>query len=165
MQGKVALITGVVRRIGRATALALTAEGVARDVAVLGRRALADVNDEAAVEAMMAQINTTFGRIDILVNNAALRSEDDFLDVSFACWRDITGTILDGAFLCSRIALSRMMPRRYGRIINRLNRRPAWDRAMPRHRPKYQAPAWRRAAFPRPLPAPRRSVFWRGISR
>jgi len=53
MQGQVALITGGVRRIGRATALALAAEDVARDVAVLGRRALADVNDEAAVEAMM----------------------------------------------------------------------------------------------------------------
>jgi len=137
MQGQVALITGGVRRIGRATALALAAEGadivlharasraeaegVAKEVAVLGRRALvvlADVTDEAAVEAMMAQIDATFGRIDILVNNAALRGEDEFLEMSFARWREITGTILDGAFLCSRAALSRMVPRRYGRIIN-----------------------------------------------
>ena len=137
MQGQVALITGGVRRIGRATALALAAEGadivlharssraeaegVAREVAALGRRTLvvlADVTDETGVEAMMAQVDAHFGRIDILVNNAALRGEDAFLEMSFARWREITGTILDGAFLCSRAALSRMVPRRHGRIIN-----------------------------------------------
>lgn len=137
MQGQVALVTGGVRRIGRATALALAAEGadivlharasraeaegVAREVEALGRRSLivlADVTDEAEVETMMATVDTTFGRLDMLVNNAALRGEDPFLDMSFARWREITGTILDGAFLCARGALRRMVPRGHGRIIN-----------------------------------------------
>lgn len=137
MQGQVALITGGVRRIGRATALALAhdgadivlharasreeAEGVKREVEALGRRALvvlADVTNEAEVEAMMAAVDTTFGRLDMLVNNAALRGEEEFLEMSYARWREITGVILDGAFLCSRAALRRMVPRGYGRIVN-----------------------------------------------
>ncbi|WP_431285512.1 SDR family NAD(P)-dependent oxidoreductase [Humitalea sp. 24SJ18S-53] len=137
MQGQVALVTGGVRRIGRATALALAAEGadvvlharssraeadaVAREVEALGRRSmvvLCDVTDEDGVDSMMASIDAAFGRIDILVNNAAMRGEDPFLDMSFARWREITGTILDGAFLCARGALRRMVPRNYGRIIN-----------------------------------------------
>jgi 3-oxoacyl-[acyl-carrier protein] reductase len=135
--GHVALITGGVRRIGRATALALAADGadlvlharasreeaeaVAREVEALGRRALvllADVTEEAAVEAMFAAIDQAFGRLDILVNNAALRGEDHFTEMSFARWKEITGVILDGAFLCSRAALRRMAPRSYGRIVS-----------------------------------------------
>ncbi|HZF76990.1 MAG TPA: SDR family oxidoreductase [Acetobacteraceae bacterium] len=137
LQGHVALITGGVRRIGRATALALAEEGadlvlharssraeaeeVAREVERLGRRALvvmADVTEEAAVEAMMAEVDRAFGRLDILINNAALRGEDPFTEMSFARWREVTGVILDGAFLCSRAALRRMAPRGYGRIVN-----------------------------------------------
>jgi 3-oxoacyl-[acyl-carrier protein] reductase len=131
------MITGGVRRIGRATALALAADGadlvlharasreeaeaVAREVEALGRRALvllADVTEEAAVEAMFAAIDQAFGRLDILVNNAALRGEDHFTEMSFARWKEITGVILDGAFLCSRAALRRMAPRSYGRIVS-----------------------------------------------
>jgi len=137
MLGHVALITGGVRRIGRATALALAAEGanlvlharssreeaegVAREVEAMGRRALvllADVTDEAAVEAMFAAIDREFGRLDILVNNAALRGEEHFTEMSYARWKEITGVILDGAFLCSRAALRRMVPRGYGRIVS-----------------------------------------------
>jgi 3-oxoacyl-[acyl-carrier protein] reductase len=137
MLGHVALVTGGVRRIGRATALALAqdgadvvlharssreeAEAVAREIEALGRRALvvlADVTDEAAVEAMMGEIDRHFGRLDILVNNAALRGEEPFREMSYARWREITGVILDGAFLCSRAALRRMVPRNYGRIVS-----------------------------------------------
>jgi 3-oxoacyl-[acyl-carrier protein] reductase len=137
MLGHVALITGGVRRIGRACALALAEEGadvvlharnsreeaeaVAKEVEALGRRALvvlADVTDEAAVEAMFAEIDRAFGRIDILVNNAALRGEEHFTEMSYARWKEITGVVLDGAFLCSRAALRRMVPRNYGRIVS-----------------------------------------------
>jgi 3-oxoacyl-[acyl-carrier protein] reductase len=137
MLGHVALITGGVRRIGRACALALAEEGadvvlharssraeaeaVAKEVEALGRRALvllADVTDEAAVEAMFAEIDRAFGRLDILVNNAALRGEEHFTEMSYARWKEITGVVLDGAFLCSRAALRRMAPRNYGRIVS-----------------------------------------------
>jgi 3-oxoacyl-[acyl-carrier protein] reductase len=137
MLGHVALITGGVRRIGRSCALALAEEGadvvlharssreeaeaVAKEVEALGRRALvvlADVTDEAAVEAMFAEIDRAFGRIDILVNNAALRGEEHFTEMSYARWKEITGVVLDGAFLCSRAALRRMVPRGYGRIVS-----------------------------------------------
>jgi 3-oxoacyl-[acyl-carrier protein] reductase len=137
MLGHVALITGGVRRIGRACALALAKEGadvvlharssraeaeaVAKEVEALGRRALvvlADVTDEAAVEAMFAEIDRAFGQLDILVNNAALRGEEHFTEMSYARWKEITGVVLDGAFLCSRAALRRTAPRNYGRIVN-----------------------------------------------
>ena len=137
LAGQVALITGGVRRIGRACALALAADGadivvhargsredaeaVAQEVAAMGRRsmvALADVVDERAVEEMMAAVDARFGRLDILINNAALRSESHFLEMSYAAWREITGVILDGAFLCSRAALRRMVPRGHGRIVS-----------------------------------------------
>jgi 3-oxoacyl-[acyl-carrier protein] reductase len=137
LAGQVALITGGVRRIGRACALALArdgadivvhartaradAEAVAREAEALGRQALVvmgDVVDEGAVEAMMAAIDARFGRLDILINNAALRRESHFLEMSFAEWREITGVILDGAFLCSRAALRRMLPRGHGRIVS-----------------------------------------------
>jgi 3-oxoacyl-[acyl-carrier protein] reductase len=137
MLGHVALITGGVRRIGRAAALALAGEGadvvlharnsrdeaeaVAREVEAMGRRALVllcDITDEAAVEAMFAEIDRAFGRLDILVNNAALRGEAHFTEMSYAEWKEITGVILDGAFLASRAALRRMAPRGYGRIVS-----------------------------------------------
>jgi 3-oxoacyl-[acyl-carrier protein] reductase len=137
LQGHVALITGGVRRIGRATALALAEEGAdlvlharssrAEAEEVRGRWSasaaarlvvMADVTEEAAVEAMMAEVDRAFGRLDILINNAALRGEDPFTEMSFARWREVTGVILDGAFLCSRAALRRMAPRGYGRIVN-----------------------------------------------
>jgi 3-oxoacyl-[acyl-carrier protein] reductase len=137
LHGQVALVTGSVRRIGRATALALArdgaavvvnarssraeAEAVAAEIAALGGGALvhlADVTDEAAVARMLDAAAAAFGRLDILVNNAANRGEAPFLDMSLAQWREITGVILDGAFLCSREALRLMAANGYGRIIN-----------------------------------------------
>ena len=135
--GRVALITGAVRRSGRATALALAAdgaaivinsraskdeaEGVAAEVDAAGGRALvhlADVTDEAAVDAMFARIDDEFGRLDILVNNAADRAQVPFVEMTYAQWRHITSIILDGAFLCSRAALKRMTATGWGRLIN-----------------------------------------------
>ncbi|MBL8696843.1 MAG: SDR family oxidoreductase [Alphaproteobacteria bacterium] len=137
LKGQVALITGAPRRIGRATALALAADGAAVVVHARSSRAdaeavvreieaaggvgmahLADVTAESEVAAMMQAIVGRFGRIDILVNNAALRGEVPFTEMSFATWREITGIILDGAFLCARAALPHMVARNYGRIVN-----------------------------------------------
>lgn len=137
LQGKTALVTGASRRIGRATALALAeagadlvlnarsareeVEGVAEEVRALGRRALvqlADVTEEAAVVAMVAAAKQEFGRIDFLVNNAAIRRQAPFLEMSYAEWREIFAVILDGAFLCSREVLPVMIAGGGGTIIN-----------------------------------------------
>jgi len=137
LAGQVALVTGAARRIGRATALALAARGAAvvvntrsseadaaavtAEISQAGGRAihhLADVTDEAAVAAMVERALSTFGRIDILVNNAADRRHVPFTEMSLAEWRHILGIILDGAFLCSRAVLPHMVARGCGRIIN-----------------------------------------------
>lgn len=137
LQGQVALITGSVRRIGRATALELAslgasivinarssrdeAEGVKKEIEDLEGEAmvcLCDIRDEHAVEAMMSQVIARFGRLDILVNNASIRADSEFLNLSLAEWRDVTSIILDGAFLCSRAALVHILKTGAGRIIN-----------------------------------------------
>jgi 3-oxoacyl-[acyl-carrier protein] reductase len=137
LDGRVALITGAVRRSGRATALALAEDGaaivinaraskdeadsVAAEVEAAGGRAivhLADVTDEAAVETMFARIDTEFGRLDILVNNAADRQQVPFVEMTYDQWRHITSIIMDGAFLCCRAALRRMTDAGWGRVIN-----------------------------------------------
>jgi 3-oxoacyl-[acyl-carrier protein] reductase len=137
LANQVAIITGGVRRIGRATALALAREGaaivinarssrqeadkVAGEVAALGGRALvhlADVTDEAAVGRMVEATVAAFGRVDILVNNAAVRGEAPTLEMTLKQWRDVLGVILDGAFLCSRAVLPHMVKSKHGRIIN-----------------------------------------------
>jgi len=133
----VALITGASRRIGRATALRLAdcgvdivvhaknsrdeVEAVAEEVRSRGRRVLvqmADVTDEQTVAAMMDNIRETFGRLDILVNSASVRHQEAFLSMSLAEWREILSVILDGAFLCSRVALPLMIANGGGVIVN-----------------------------------------------
>ena len=137
LSGKVAIVTGAGRNIGRAIALAL-GEGGAR-VAINGRRnragvdsvvgeieanggeamaAMADVSDEAAVEEMIAAIARRFGRIDILVNNAAARPEKPIEAMTFADWRLVLGTILDGAFLMVKAALPHLKKSGAGVIVN-----------------------------------------------
>jgi 3-oxoacyl-[acyl-carrier protein] reductase len=137
LTGKVAIITGASRRIGRATALKLAdcgadlvvhakssrdeVESVADEIRSRGRRALvqlADVTDEIAVTTMMDNVRETFGRLDILVNNASIRRHGPFQSMSLSEWREITGVILDGAFLCSRTALPLMIAGGGGVIVN-----------------------------------------------
>ena len=137
LTGKVALITGAVRRNGRAIAHALARDGAAvvvntrrsRDEAekvrgeieAMGAAAMvciADITDEAAVSRMFGEIEKRFGRLDILVNNAADRHQTPFERMTTAEWRNNIGIILDGAFLCSRAAVPHMLKNGWGRIIN-----------------------------------------------
>jgi 3-oxoacyl-[acyl-carrier protein] reductase len=137
LEGKVALITGAARRIGRATALALAGEGaaivvntrsareeakaVAAEIEAHGGQALvqvANVTDEAAVQAMVDATLARFARLDILVNNAADRKRTPLTAISLAEWHHITRIIVDGAFLCTRACLPAMIAAGGGRVIN-----------------------------------------------
>jgi NAD(P)-dependent dehydrogenase (short-subunit alcohol dehydrogenase family) len=137
LAGRVAIITGAGRSIGRAMALELAAggaavvvnvranraeaEAVVKEVESNGGRALAavaDVTDQAAVAAMAAAALERFGRIDYLVNNAALRQEKSIEEMNFEDWRRITGVILDGAFHCVKACLPAIKRSDAGSIIN-----------------------------------------------
>lgn len=136
LHGKVAFVTGSSRRIGRAVALRLADAGadvvvhamssideiqaVAQEIEARGQRSLAllgDVTSESDVQAIYQQIDQTFGRLDILVNNAAIRGQCDFIDMTLQAWRQVNSVILDGAFLCSREALRRMVRNEEGGSI------------------------------------------------
>jgi 3-oxoacyl-[acyl-carrier protein] reductase len=137
LEGRVALVTGAAKNIGRAIALAL-AEGGARvmvsarasvdDLAETVRfireaggeaeSVLADVTDEASVKAMLAATVKRFGRLDILVNNAAIRTEMPFADLTLAEFRKVTSVALEGPFLCARAALPTLRAGGHGAIIN-----------------------------------------------
>src|SRR5262249_43667388 len=137
LAGRVAVVTGAGRNIGRRIALELAAAGAAvlvnarsnRQEAEAGARQiedrdgralawLAEVADVKAVEAMMAATLERFGRIDLLVNNAALRREQPLEHMSFAEWREILGVILDGAFHCVKAALPQLRASGAGAIVN-----------------------------------------------
>jgi 3-oxoacyl-[acyl-carrier protein] reductase len=137
LAGQVALVTGGVRKIGRAIALALAregaavainakssreeADGVVREVEALGgtaRTMMADVTDESEVARMVAAIARELGPVDILINNAAIRREEAFTEMSFAGWRAIMAVVLDGAFLTSRAVIPGMLAKGRGTIVN-----------------------------------------------
>ncbi|HEY0912534.1 MAG TPA: 3-oxoacyl-ACP reductase family protein [Bradyrhizobium sp.] len=135
--GKVAIVTGAGRNIGRAIALALAqggasvvvnvrgnraeAEAVAREIEAAGGKALVhigDVADAVAVQAMADAAEKAFGRIDILVNNAALRREKPFAEMSYAEWREIMDVTLDGTFHCVKACLPALRKSGAGTIVN-----------------------------------------------
>ncbi len=133
----VALVTGSGRNIGREIALSLAATGVAIAVNVrssvqegqavvdaitaLGGSALlcvADVTDPQAISAMLEKINSEWGRLDILVNNAAIRREAKIDDISAQDWHDTLAVILDGAFFCTQAALPLLRRSDRAAVIN-----------------------------------------------
>ena len=137
LAGRVAVVTGSARNIGRAIAMALAgagaavvvnarrsrqeAEGVADEIRKSGGRAaaaLADVGDPASAASLIETAVTEFGRLDILVNNASVRRETDLADLEYAEWREILATTLDGAYLCSRAALPHLIAAGGGSIVN-----------------------------------------------
>jgi 3-oxoacyl-[acyl-carrier protein] reductase len=137
LAGRVALVTGGARNIGRAIALALAAEGaavavntrrsaeaaraVADEINAAGGRAiavLADVTDRAAVETMLGEIRAALGPLDILVNNAAVRDEAPFEALSYAAWRDAFAATLDGAFHVTQAGLPDLLRSEAASVIN-----------------------------------------------
>jgi NAD(P)-dependent dehydrogenase (short-subunit alcohol dehydrogenase family) len=121
LKGKVALVTGSGRNIGRATVLKLAGEGanivvnarsneqeansVVREAEDLGVKAIsviADVGKRDQVEAMAQKALGEFGRVDILINNAAIRPHKPFLEVSDQDWERVRNVVLDGAFYLTR---------------------------------------------------------------
>ena len=136
LAGKVAIVTGAGRNIGRAIALHLAtggaavvvnarsnqaeADAVVAEIAAAGGKAiavLADVGDPAAVEAMAQAALNVFGRIDILVNNASLRREKPIDEMSYAEWREIMDATLNSAFHGVHACLP-AMKKNGGTIIN-----------------------------------------------
>jgi 3-oxoacyl-[acyl-carrier protein] reductase len=137
LTGKVAIVTGAGRNIGRAIALALAedgasivvnarsnraeAEAVAREIETKGGKALVhigDVADALAVQAMADAAIKQFGRIDVLVNNAALRREKSFAEMSYTDWREIMDVTLDGTFHCVKACLPALRKSGAGTIVN-----------------------------------------------
>jgi len=136
LQGRVAVITGAGKGLGKSMALALAASGaelalVGRDRASLeqvaalaqgsGRRAIpftADVMNEADVRKLEADVVREFGRCDILINNAGINIRKNITDFTLAEWRSVLDTNLTGAFLMCRSFVPHMKGRGYGRIIN-----------------------------------------------
>ena len=137
LAGKVAIVTGAGRNIGRAIALTLAdagasavvnvrsnraeAESVATDINARGGKALVhlgDVADANAMREMAEQAVTQFGRIDILVNNAALRREKPFAEMDYAEWREILDVTLDGAFHCTKACLPALRSSGAGAVVN-----------------------------------------------
>ena len=137
LTGKVALVTGAAKRIGRSVALRLAAEGadvivnyrgskaeaeeVVAQISAMGRRAVgirADVAKRADVLAMFATVEKKFGRLDILVNNAGMFFPAKFEELTEDQWDTILDTNLKSQFLCSQAAAPMLRRGGQGRIIN-----------------------------------------------
>jgi NAD(P)-dependent dehydrogenase (short-subunit alcohol dehydrogenase family) len=135
--GRIALVTGGSRSIGRAVALGLAREGAdvavnylsrveaaesaVREIEALGRRAIAvaaDTSQQAQVRAMVGEVTTRLGAIDILVSNAGVQKRVHFLDLAEADWNWMLNVNLKGCFLVGQAVAAAMKPRGYGKIIN-----------------------------------------------
>jgi NAD(P)-dependent dehydrogenase (short-subunit alcohol dehydrogenase family) len=137
LEGKVALVTGAAKRIGRSVALRLASEGadvvvnyrssrseadeVVAQITALGKRAVAiqgDVAKKNDVIAMFAAVEKEFGRLDILVNNVGMFFSAKFEDLTEEQWDRILDTNLKSQFLCSQAAAPMLRRSGHGRIIN-----------------------------------------------
>jgi len=137
LKGKVALITGSAKGIGRSTALALAldgadiiinyhkskkeAENLCKEIGHVGRRVFpirADVTDPKAVAKLFREAEKKFRKVDILVNNVGNFTVKSLADMTYSEWDDIIKNNLYATFLCSQAALPGMRIRKWGRIVN-----------------------------------------------
>jgi len=141
LEGKVSLVTGASRGIGRAIALKLASLGssvavnyvaieasnktdahnVVENITHLGGKGMsveADIRDSEAVKTMVEQVIAKWGKIDILVNNAGINRDTLLLRMSDDAWNDVIDTNLRGAFLCTKFAVRHMMRQEWGRVIS-----------------------------------------------
>ena len=137
LTGKLALVTGSARGLGKGIALALAeqgadviincahsvelANGVAEEIRAMGRKSIvyqADVGIESEVVEMFEKIRNDFGRLDILVNNAGTQIRENIFEMSMENWDFIIRNNLTSTYLCTREALKFMTEQNWGRIIN-----------------------------------------------
>lgn len=137
LQGKVAIVTGASRGIGRATALALAAEGakiavnyassreaadrVVAEVEAMGSAAIAmpaDVSKADQVDGLVSAVMEKWGQVDVLVNNAGITRDTLLLRMKPEDWQAVIDLNLTGVFLCTRAVSKIMLKQRSGRIIN-----------------------------------------------
>lgn len=136
LQGRIALITGASRGLGKSVALALAEAGarmalVGRDATKLEEVAaaarglgaeaetfLADVTDEVRVRSLAEEVESRLGRVQILVNNAGVNVRKNLVDFTFDEWRYVTDTNLTSVFLMCRSFVPHMQGTGYGRVIN-----------------------------------------------
>lgn len=143
LQGKVAIVTGSSRGLGKAIAIGLAEEGAdvvvaartevenpqipgtiqrtAEEIRILGRRALSvkcDVTDEQSVNGMIQKAIEQFGRVDILINNAGLAFPSPVLETPLKRWELVLKVNLTGSFICSKAVLPKMIEQRAGSIVN-----------------------------------------------
>ena len=137
LDGKIALVTGASRGIGRAIAIAFAKEGatvavnyagnnekaesVVGEIKKIGRDAIAiqgDVTNADSVAAMVKTVTDAFGKIDILVNNAGITRDNLLIKMKEEDWDSVINTNLKGVFLCTKAVSRQMMKQRQGRIVN-----------------------------------------------
>jgi 3-oxoacyl-[acyl-carrier protein] reductase len=137
LQGKVAIVTGASRGIGRATAVALAAEGasvvvnyasssgaadeVVAQIEAMGGSAIAfkaNVGNSDEVDALIAATMEKYGRIDVLVNNAGITRDTLLLRMKLEDWQAVIDLNLTGVFLCTRAVSKIMLKQKSGRIVN-----------------------------------------------
>lgn len=132
LEGKVALVTGASRGIGKAIAVQLQALGatvIGTATSEHGAEKISDylgnangmvlnVTDDTSIDAMFAAIKEKHGAIDILINNAGITRDNLFMRMKEDEWQDIIDTNLTSAFKISKAVMRPMMKKRYGRIIN-----------------------------------------------
>lgn len=137
LEGKVALVTGASRGIGKEVAIELARQGcnvivnyagseakaneVVMEIRELGREAIAiqaNVADSDSVQNLVKEAITNFGQLDILVNNAGITRDNLIMRMKEDEWDDVINTNLKGVFLCTKAVTRQMMKQRSGRIIN-----------------------------------------------